>query len=73
MNAPFSAFRSLVPERSALRQAITDNTRAAETERVALLSEQAVLTPDQAGRPMKQPDNWSRHCAAKARPVSCRD
>ncbi|WP_438384160.1 bifunctional proline dehydrogenase/L-glutamate gamma-semialdehyde dehydrogenase PutA [Asaia sp. BMEF1] len=47
MNAPFSAFRSLVPERSALRQAITDNTRAAETERVALLSEQAVLTPDQ--------------------------
>lgn len=48
MNAPFSAFRSLVPERSALRQAITDNTRAAETERVALLSEQAVLTPDQA-------------------------
>ncbi|WP_122050676.1 bifunctional proline dehydrogenase/L-glutamate gamma-semialdehyde dehydrogenase PutA [Asaia bogorensis] len=47
MNAPFAAFRTITPERSALRQAITDHTRASEPERVAALSIEATLTPAQ--------------------------
>ncbi|GBQ09815.1 bifunctional proline dehydrogenase/L-glutamate gamma-semialdehyde dehydrogenase PutA [Swaminathania salitolerans] len=47
MNAPFAAFRTIAPERSALRQAITDHTRAPEPERVAALSIDATLTPAQ--------------------------
>lgn len=47
MNAPFDAFRTIVPERSALRQAITDHTRAPEADRVAALSLQAILPDDQ--------------------------
>lgn len=50
MNASFSAFRSIAPERSPLRQAITDHTRAAEAERVTLLSSEAKLTPDQTAK-----------------------
>ncbi|WP_025885202.1 bifunctional proline dehydrogenase/L-glutamate gamma-semialdehyde dehydrogenase PutA [Asaia prunellae] len=47
MNASFSAFRSIAPERSPLRQTITNHTRAAEAERVAILSGEANLTPEQ--------------------------
>ncbi|NVN44978.1 bifunctional proline dehydrogenase/L-glutamate gamma-semialdehyde dehydrogenase PutA [Asaia siamensis] len=51
MNASsFSAFRSILPERSALRQAITDHTRTAEAERVAALATEASLTPEQNER-----------------------
>lgn len=47
MNYSFSAFRSIAPERSVLRQAITNNTRAGEAERVLQLSTQATLTVQQ--------------------------
>ncbi len=50
MNASFSAFRSIAPQRSPLRQAITDHTRAAEAERVTLLSSETKLTPDQTAK-----------------------
>ena len=47
MNASFAAFRMITPERSPLRQAITDHTRAPEAERVAILSGQAAHTAEQ--------------------------
>ncbi|RUT27357.1 trifunctional transcriptional regulator/proline dehydrogenase/L-glutamate gamma-semialdehyde dehydrogenase [Asaia sp. W19] len=48
MTAPFSAFRAIVPERSPLRQAITDHTRAPEDARVTQLAKEATLDPAQA-------------------------